>query len=267
MIKFAKHIFFLLLSISFVVISSGQTKDEQIKLIRKKFQQINNDTALKKLTLENEEFLKDMTDNGGKLTGYYKDKKIKKVYEWVGLSNGISIRKFYFDNEQLIFVYEKFDSFVFDDKKNEFDFSKTKTIFEGRYYFNGKKLISRLAKGNKPFEDPNENPEKILPEDANRNLKSLDKKLAATLNKKLLIGHWVSVDDKLNHVIFSDTLKTELYDNEKVSSGKYWLEDDKLFAKDSDDDVIFEYDILSLSKTNLTLMSMARGNLLKFKRK
>ena len=171
-----KHIFFFFLSTLFIIVSFAQTKDAQIKSIRKKFQQINKDTTLKKIILENEEFLENMPDNGGKLVGYYKIGKIKKIYEWIGLSNGISIKEFYFDNGQLIFVYEKFDSFVFDDKKNEFDLSKTKTIFEGRYYFNNKKLFSKSTKGNKSLAAQDESTEKTLLERANENLEALNKK-------------------------------------------------------------------------------------------
>ena len=172
----AKNIFFFFLSLFFFVISFAQTKDEQIKLIRKKFEIINTDTTLRKVTLENEEFLTNMTDAGGELTGFYKNKEIKKIYEWIGLSNGISIREFYFDKGQLIFVYEKFDSFVFDDKKNEFDFTKTKTIFEGRYYFSNKKLFSRSTKGDKSLAAQDESTEDGLIERANENLETLSKK-------------------------------------------------------------------------------------------
>jgi len=172
----AKHIFSFFLSVLFFVVSIAQTKDEQIKLIRKKFEVINKDTTLKKVVLENEEFLKDMTDGGGKLTGFYKNKEIKKIYEWIGLSNGISMREFYFDKGQLIFVYEKFDSFVFDDKKNEFDYSKTKTIFEGRYYFSNKKIFSRSTKGKRSLTAQNESTQENLLERANENLGTLNKK-------------------------------------------------------------------------------------------
>ena len=140
--RIAKHIFPFFLGTLFFFVSFAQTKEEQIKSIRKKFEIINRDTALRKVALENEEFLTNMTDGGGELTGFYKNKEVKKIYEWIGLSNGISIKEFYFDKGQLIFVYEKFDSFVFDDKKEEFDLDKIKTIFEGRYYFNNKKLFS-----------------------------------------------------------------------------------------------------------------------------
>jgi hypothetical protein len=171
-----KHILFFFLGILFTAISFAQTRDEQIKLIRKKFEIINKDTTLRKVTLENEEFLTNMTDGGGELTGFYKNKEIKKIYEWIGLSNGISIKEFYFDKGQLIFVYEKFDSFVFDDKKNEFDHTKTKTVFEGRYYFSNKKLISKSTKGDKSLAAQDESTGKGLLESADDNMRLLNKK-------------------------------------------------------------------------------------------
>ena len=171
-----KHIFFLLLGTLFLIVSFAQTKDEKIKLIRKKFEAINKDTTLRRVTLENEEFLVNIPDGGGELTGFYKGKEIKKIYEWIGLSNGIRIKEFYFDKGQLIFVYEKFDSFVFDAQKNEFDFTKTKTIFEGRYYFNNKKLFSRSSKGDKSLAARDESTEDDLIERATENLEALSKK-------------------------------------------------------------------------------------------
>jgi hypothetical protein len=170
-----KHIFFFLLGTFFLIVSFSQTRLEQIKLIRKKFEVINKDTTLKKVVLENEKFLKDMTDGGGELSGFYKGKEIKKIYEWIGLSNGISIKEFYFHNGELIFVYEKFNSFIFDDKKNEFDHSKTKMVFEGRYYFNDRKLISKSTKGDKTLAAQDESTEKRLLERSIDNLAMLNK--------------------------------------------------------------------------------------------
>ena len=117
-----------------------------------------------------------MTDGGGELTGFYENKEIKKIYEWIGLSNGISIKEFYFDKGQLIFVYEKFNSFVFDDKKDEFDLTKIKTIFEGRYYFNNEKLFSKSTKGNKALAAQGESSGKSLLESADDNMRLLNKK-------------------------------------------------------------------------------------------
>jgi len=174
--KTIKYIFLFFLGTVILIVSFAQNKDEQIKLIREKFEIINKDTTLKKVVLENEEFLSNMTDGGGKLTGFYKNREIKKIYEWIGLSNGISIKEFYFDKGQLIFVYEKFDSFVFDDKKNEFDLTKTKTVFEGRYYFNNKKLFSRSTKGEQALTAQDESTEEELVKKANENLQTLSKK-------------------------------------------------------------------------------------------
>jgi len=174
--KTAKHIFLFFIGTVIFIVSFAQTKNEQIKLIRKKFEIVNRDTTLRKVNLENEEFLTNMTDGGGELTGFYKNKEIKKIYEWIGLSNGISIKEFYFESGQLVFVYEKFDSFVFDDKKNEFDLSKTKTIFEGRYYFNNEKLFSKSTKGNKALAAQGESSGKSLLESADDNMRLLNKK-------------------------------------------------------------------------------------------
>ena len=174
--KSNKYIFLFFLNFFFLIIGFAQTKDEQIKSIRKKFELINKDTALIKVVFENGEFLTQMTDNGGKLIGYYKNGEIKKIYEWIGLSNGINIKEFYFDNAQLIFVYEKFDMFKFNNKKNEFDFSKTKTIFEGRYYFKNKDLFSSWVKGKKSLAGQPDSTDKDLLESADYDLVLLNRK-------------------------------------------------------------------------------------------
>jgi hypothetical protein len=174
--RIAKHIFSFFLGVLFFFVSFAQTKEEQIKSIRKKFEIINRDTTLRKIALENEEFLTNMTDGGGELTGFYKNKEVKKIYEWIGLSNGISTKEFYFDKEQLIFVYEKFDSFVFDDKKNEFDLTKIKTIFEGRYYFSNKKLFSESKKGDKSLAAQDESTGNGLLKSADDNMRLLNNK-------------------------------------------------------------------------------------------
>ena len=174
--KRAKHIFLFFIGTVIFIVSFAQTKNEQIKLIRKKFEIVNRDTTLRKVNLENEEFLTNMTDGGGELTGFYKNKEIKKIYEWIGLSNGISIKEFYFESGQLIFVYEKFDSFVFDDKKEEFDLDKIKTIFEGRYYFSNKKLFSESTKGNKSLAAQDKSTGKGLLKSADNNMRLLNKK-------------------------------------------------------------------------------------------
>ena len=157
----------LLVLLTFLTASYGQSKEDQIKAIRKEFTAINNATTLKKVTLENEEFLENMTDGGGALTGFYEAGTIRKIHQWVGLSNGIEIKEYYFKNGRLIFVYEKFNSFVYDNDKAQFDQSKTERTFEGRYYFNNQKLIDYVTTGHNRFEDDSIDPEKTLLSEAN----------------------------------------------------------------------------------------------------
>jgi hypothetical protein len=133
--------------------SQGQTKTGLIETIRKDFQHINIDTTLKKKTLQDEEFLENMPDGGGELTGYYRNDSIVKIVEWIGLSYGNRTREFYFTKSQLFFVYEKFESFISNDTTGEVDHSKIKTTFEGRYYFNNNKLIEQKTLGKRTFEE------------------------------------------------------------------------------------------------------------------
>jgi hypothetical protein len=176
MVAFRYDILSILAVLAFFSTSCGQTRSDLKNEIKKEIQSINSDTAYKKVTLENDDFLGNMTDGGGELTGYFKGEQIKKIYQWIGLSNGNEITEFYFRNGQLIFVYEKFSAFVYDHKKEQQDLTKTETTFEGRYYFDKDKLIDRLTTGHNRFEDDNNNPEKILIQEAKDNMRLLNKK-------------------------------------------------------------------------------------------
>ncbi len=154
----------------------AQTKLELTATIRKDFQEINNDRSLAKKTLDGEEFLENIPDGGAELTGYYKNNEIVKAVEWIGLSYGNRTREFYFKNEKLFFVYEKFQSFIIDDSTREMDHSNVKTTFEGRYYFNKDKLIEKKITGKRIFEDESANLVKELLESAKENSSLLKQK-------------------------------------------------------------------------------------------
>jgi len=139
--------------------SYGQKKEDQIRQIRKDFQAINSNTTLRVISLDAEAFLENLPDGGAKLTGYYEKDKLVKIVEWIGLSYGNRIREFYFKNEKMFFVYEKFQSFV--QKGEELDKSKTRTSFEGRYYIVRDKVIEQKIIGERTLE---EEPENILKE-------------------------------------------------------------------------------------------------------
>jgi len=141
--KIKKFVFPLLLL--FCLAGYGQTKDEIINNIRTDFQSINRDTTLKKILVEDEDFMEQATDGGGELTGYFKNKSLVKIVEWIGLSFGNRTREFYLKENKLFFVYEKFQFFLETD--SGLNHEKFGSWCEARYYFNNEKLISKKITG------------------------------------------------------------------------------------------------------------------------
>jgi hypothetical protein len=166
----------LLVSLLLGTLALAQTKAELVKNIGKEFRLINKDTTLKQVKLEGEAFLTHATDGGGELIGYYKKGQLKKIYQWIGLSNGNEIKEYYFKNGQLIFVYVQFNSFVYNEKKDLLDRTKTKTTFQGRYYFHNNRLIDHATTGHNRLEPDTISPEKTLLAEASDNQKLLNQK-------------------------------------------------------------------------------------------
>lgn len=89
--------------------------------------------------------------------------------------------EFYYSNSELIFVYKLFNSFVYVDSLNTFDYTKTERTVEGRYYFYNGKLFDYIITGHNRFEDDSLDPESVLLKESNRNFKLLQ---AANSKKK-----------------------------------------------------------------------------------
>src|SRR5687767_15105830 len=147
-----------------------------IDQLRQEFNSINNDSSLQKIVLDNEEFVDQLPDGGAQLSGYYRSGELKIMIQWVGFSNGNQIHEFYFKDNELIFVYEQFNSFPFGEKSQDLKHDTTVNTFEGRYYFDNKKLIHYMTKGKKPF-DNNEDVESNLLEDMNYGREKLNRKI------------------------------------------------------------------------------------------
>ena len=165
-----------------VVAKPGQANQTFINTIRKEVSSINGYKDLKKVVLTNEEFLDHTPDGGGELTGLYSDGKLKKIICWVGLSFGTEIFEYYFKDDKLIFIYEQFNTFVFDEKKQALHYDQTEKTFEGRYYFNGSNLIDQITTGHNRFEDDAIDPEKTLMQEAESY-----KRVLTSKNKKDII--------------------------------------------------------------------------------
>lgn len=157
--------------------ASGQSKAKLLGAIRKEFKDINSDTTLKKVVLTDEEFLDQIPDGGGELTGFYKTGELKKIKSWIGLSSGNAVFEFYFKDGKLIFVYEQFYSFVYDKKQEELRLDTTERTFEGRYYFADGKLIAQTTTGHNRFEDDHINPQKRLLTEAAEHKKLLTRRI------------------------------------------------------------------------------------------
>ncbi len=135
---------------------SGQDKENTIKDIKQKIQSINQDTNYQIVTVDNEAFLdtgfiKQPGKGYGQLTGYFKNNKIYKILEIIGvkLLHDIATTEYYFSDGKLIFIYEyeKYGPDISIDSTGTVDHKKTGFDFEGRYYFNNDKVINTLTSG------------------------------------------------------------------------------------------------------------------------
>lgn len=145
---FYKYILLFLFAVVFFINVNGQVKPEKnfaLSEIKSVFRRINNYKKYEIVTINDcEDFLGHATDNGGSLKGYFKGDSLKKIVEWVGLSNRVLQREYYFDKGKLVFVYSTESRYGFNDSTESFDYSKLKKVFEGRYYFSKDRLIDTI---------------------------------------------------------------------------------------------------------------------------
>jgi hypothetical protein len=152
--------FILLLPAGFA--NAQKITEERIKYIRNVYKEINSQKDLQQVKLEDEEIAEEMLDGGASLTGYFKDKKLLKIVQWIGPSYGAIQIEYYFNKNSLIFAYvtEKHFRVIGD----SVDHGKLDVTFEGRYYYNKDKLISKTAKGNGFWIDADDGVQSLLPD-------------------------------------------------------------------------------------------------------
>ncbi len=161
----------------------SQEKESIIEDIRQKFQIINQKDSYKKIVLQNTEFLENMTDGGGELTGFYSHDTVYKIYERIGLSYGVLTTEYYYWDEKPIFIYfieESFEQIIDSlDGFIGFDYyGKLIKQIETRYYYNNDSLIDVKKKGEAFFggEYEMETRDRIL-RNAKLNMKTIKSKL------------------------------------------------------------------------------------------
>ena len=141
-----KQIIYTLPIFLFCTLTFAQT-DRAVNKIRKAVEQINKYTGYTTKTLENEQFLEQMTDGGGHLTGYFKDGKLVKIVEWVGLSICVNTTEYYLQDNELIFVHAHGSQPPYIDSLAAFDYGKLALTMECRYYFKDSKMIASILHG------------------------------------------------------------------------------------------------------------------------
>lgn len=141
---------FLLFTFTITFGQGKENKSYRLFNIKKVCQQINSYKNYKIVTIDDaEEFLGHNTDNGGSLKGYYKSDSLKKIVEWVGLSNKVIQNEYYFNNRELIFVYSTESRYKYSDSLQTLDYSKLELVFKGRYYFDSEKLFDTIINDKK----------------------------------------------------------------------------------------------------------------------
>ena len=122
----------------------------RIKSVQRFVTHIDSEKFKDSLELENEDFMENMTDGGGSLTGYFQNGKLVKIAEWYGLSWGVLQATFYLKNDKLAFVKETEDHFYTDSMGT--DPSRFDTHFIGEYYFDNDHLFDEVSVGHNRFE-------------------------------------------------------------------------------------------------------------------
>jgi hypothetical protein len=145
---------FLTLTFLFLTILLFGQSGDKVEQIRKTVEQINKDSAYTKKTLDNEQWMGQMTDGGGQLTGYFKNGQLVKIVEWVGLSSCTSIYEYYFQDNIFIFVYGQEKVFAYVDSTDAFDYTKQTVRMECRFYFDNGKLIKSKFNGQTRCSNP-----------------------------------------------------------------------------------------------------------------
>ncbi len=236
----------ILLICLFANFATAQTEQELIKEIRKHYKWVNSQKDFVPVVLNNQDFLDQATDNGATMTGYYKNNKLYKIIETVGISYAVITSEYYFWSGELFFIYhtEKAYKEKKDDAGNfiELDYTKTELKYEDRQYFNKDKQIRRIKKG------------EILSTENNflkrsKNLKPLlDNKKIYKAQYKMLQGKWFGKDNKKDVMQIEGLVQTVFFDDEYIYASRIKIDDKHFSIKSFEDNSVTVYQLIELSK-------------------
>jgi hypothetical protein len=141
-----KQILFCCSAVLLFNVSYGQDSAKlQIQHIKKVYASINSYKGYKVVYMNDVEgFLGYATDNGASLNGYFRNDTLKKIVEWVGLSNKVIQNEYYLDNGKLVFVFSKESRYKFDSTQMAFAFTEFEAALTARYYYQNDVPINRI---------------------------------------------------------------------------------------------------------------------------
>lgn len=128
-----------------ICFAQKQTKD--ITNIRASVEAINKDSNYTIKSIDAAFFLENMPDNGGSITGYFKEGQLMKIDVYIGLSSCITTTTFYLEDTKLIFAYTQAKNYHYDDDKGAFDYAKQTLTMESRYYYANGEILKTIVTG------------------------------------------------------------------------------------------------------------------------
>lgn len=258
-----KKILIAFVSVVFFQFAYSQTVEESINQIRADYKWINEQQDYTVIVLNNEDFLDFVTDNGAELKGFFKDGKLYKMVETIGLSSAVTVTEYYFWDDNLLFIYgtEKTYKQILNDDGEfvELDYANTELQYEIRLYYADKKEIRKLEKGTQLNQKDyllNVETYVFLLKNRIENQSEYDK----------IQGSWVSLDDEKNVIEFEGLIKTEFYSNEFIDQSKIRIAGTYLYCWTGEEKEESKYEIISLSSTSLELLFLPAGKVLKYKK-
>ncbi|MCD0479127.1 hypothetical protein LPB90_11700 [Chryseobacterium sp. LC2016-29] len=126
------------------IVLSGLISGQNIELVRKTVQKINQTKGFKIKTVPYSYFMdrSEVTDNGIELKGFYKNGVLKKMEHFVGLSAWNIVTEYFFsENHQLVFVHSTKYQTVDENGYLE----KPQKLSELRCYYENYKLIKSVG--------------------------------------------------------------------------------------------------------------------------
>lgn len=85
-----------------------------------------------------------------------------------------------------------------------------------------------------------------------------------SIDQNKLRGHWISMEDEKYALVFDTTHQREYYEDTLLNTYTYKLKGNTLVLTDKQTAAVYNYSVIDLTATRLTLLYQDRGNLLRF---